>query len=81
MLDVLVPYAVAVGGICGTMAVWLLVQRAWGRVFLTTGDVLAARGGCGSCTRGGRCTRGEECVEIDAAVDETSTETPRHKAG
>jgi hypothetical protein len=47
----LTPYAIAVGGVTCLLAVWLLVQRLWARVFAVDDcDVLAVRNRCSRCT-------------------------------
>ena len=78
-------YAVAVGGILGLLAMWLVVQRAWGQVFAVDGDVLAARGGCGRCGQGGGCTTAGRCAGSNdttaAAAGGPDETTPRDKAG
>jgi hypothetical protein len=54
----LYPYIVAMGGILSMMAIWLLVQMAWGRVFPGVScdvDVLAGRPKCCGCDRESDC--------------------------
>lgn len=56
----LLSYLIGVAGIVLLMAVWLLVQNAWGRSFTVADpdqDVLAGRGGCQGCTCSGICER------------------------
>lgn len=75
MAATLYPYAVAVGGILALMAVWLLVQRAWGRTFAVVDDVLAERGGCGSCVHEDHCGR----ALLDGVCGEGADDSPAQR--
>ena len=76
-MDALYPYIVAALGIASMMAVWILVQLAWGRVFPGAScdvDVLAGRPACCGCAAESDC-------EIKAVVHERAATGGGHSAG
>ncbi|NIV46678.1 MAG: hypothetical protein GWN46_07605 [Gammaproteobacteria bacterium] len=66
MKELLLSYALPLTLVVGVLVGWVAVQSAWRRTFGDTirdPDVLAGRGGCGSCGCTNRCER-------DGAVEE-----------